>query len=228
MPHSKTIERAISVTFSRSFAAPVVTRPKTTSSAARPESAITIRSISSSFVVGEDATLFLGQHLLLLEARDDALEGGVEVHLRQRLVAAATGEDRGFVADVRELGAGEAARLPRDLTEVDVRSERLAARVYGENRGAAGEVGRRHEQLAVEAAGTEERGVEILDAVRRAHHDDLLRAFEAVQLDEQLVERLILLAIETAAGALRADGVELIDEDDRGRVLARLAEELAD
>jgi hypothetical protein len=50
MPHSNTIERAISVTFSRSFAAPFVTRPKTTSSAARPARATTIRSTSSSFV----------------------------------------------------------------------------------------------------------------------------------------------------------------------------------
>ena len=84
------------------------------------------------------------------------------------------------------------------------------------------------EHLAVEAAGAQQRRVEILDAVRRAHHDDLLGAFEAVQLDEQLVERLILLAVEAVAGALRADGVELVDEDDRGRVLARLGEELAD
>ena len=37
-----------------------------------------------------------------------------------------------------------------------------------------------------------------------------------------------MLAVEAAAGACRADGVELVDEDDRGRVLARLFEELAD
>ena len=54
------------------------------------------------------------------------------------------------------------------------------------------------------------------------------RLVEAVQLDEQLVERLVLLAVEAAAGARRADGVELVDEDDRRRVLARLGEELAD
>src|SRR5207248_8158095 len=58
--------------------------------------------------------------------------------------------------------------------------------------------------------------------------DDLLGAFEAVELDEQLVERLILLAVEAVAGALRADRVELVDEHDRRRVLARLGEELAD
>jgi hypothetical protein len=50
MPHSNTIERAICVAFSRSLAAPFVTRPKTTCSAARPASAIFIMSTSSSFV----------------------------------------------------------------------------------------------------------------------------------------------------------------------------------
>ena len=90
------------------------------------------------------------------------------------------------------------------------------------------EVGRRDEHLPVEAAGTEQRRVEVLEAVRGAHHDHLGRLVEAVQLDEQLVQRLVVLAVEAAAGACGADGVELVDEDDRGRVLARLFEELAD
>ena len=50
MPHSKTIERAICVTFSRSFAAPFVTRPKTSCSAALPASATIMKSSSSSRV----------------------------------------------------------------------------------------------------------------------------------------------------------------------------------
>ena len=51
---------------------------------------------------------------------------------------------------------------------------------------------------------------------------------EPVQLDEQLVERLVLLAVEPVAGARCADRVELVDEHDRRRVLARLVEELPD
>ena len=106
--------------------------------------------------------------------------------------------------------------------------ERLAARVHAQDLLAAGEVGRRDHHLPVEAAGTEQRGVEVLEAVRGAHHDHLGRLVEAVQLDEQLVQGLVVLAVEAAAGAGGADRVELVDEDDRGRVLARLFEELAD
>src|SRR5581483_6907189 len=39
---------------------------------------------------------------------------------------------------------------------------------------------------------------------------------------------LVLLAVEPVPGTRLADGVELVDEHDRGRVLPRLLEELAD
>ena len=97
-----------------------------------------------------------------------------------------------------------------------------------QDRLAADQIGRRDQHLAVEAAGPEECGVEILEPVRGAHHDHLGRLVEAVELDEQLVQGLVVLAVEAAARAGRADGVELVDEDDRGRVPARLFEELAD
>ena len=79
--------------------------------------------------------------------------------------------------------------------------ERLAARVHAQDLLAAVEVGRRDEHLPVEAARAQQRRVEILEPVRGAHHDHLGRLVEAVQLDEQLVESLVVLAVEAAAGA---------------------------
>ena len=179
-------------------------------------------------VVGEDPLLLLGDDLALLEAGDDALHRGVEVAVVDLLQLLAAGEDGGLVRDVREVGAGEARGRAGDGLEVDVGASGLPLHVHAEDRDAAGEVGRPDEHLPVEAAGAEQRRIEVLEPVRGAHDDDLLGRAEAVQLDEQLVERLVLLAVEAVAGARRADGVELVDEDDRGRVLARLGEELAD
>src|SRR2546430_11794086 len=99
--------------------------------------------------------------------------------------------------------------------------------MHFEDRDSAPEVRRRHEHLAVEAARAQQRLVEILKAIRRAHDNDLLRIFEAVEFDEKLVQRLILFAVETMARALRADRAELVAEDDRGRLLARLLHKLA-
>jgi hypothetical protein len=88
-------------------------------------------------------------------------------------------------------------------------------------------VGRRDEDLAVEAPRAQQRRVELLEQVRGGHDDDAVGAVEAVHLDQQLVERLLTLAGDVRA-ALAPDGVELVDEDDRGGMLAGLAEQAAD
>ncbi len=182
----------------------------------------------SGLVVGEDPLLLLGDDAPLLEAGDDALHRALEVLHQDRRPLLAAGEDRGLVAEVGQVGAREAGGLARDHREHDLGGERLAARVHQEDLLAALEVGRRDEHLPVEAAGAEERGIEVLEPVRGAHDDHLRTLVEPVELDEQLVQRLVVLAVEAAALPCGADGVELVDEDDRGRVLARLFEQLAD
>ena len=151
---------------------------------------------------------------------------GVEVALRQRDALAAGAADGRLVAEVRELGAAQPARLAREDAEIDV-VDRLVAGVDVEDREAARDVGRRDEDLTVEAAGPQERGIELVEQVRRGHDDDAVAGREAVHLDEQLVQRLLALGVVVAA-APAADGVELVDEDDRGRGLARLVEQPPD
>ena len=53
---------------------------------------------------------------------------------------------------------------------------------------------------------------------------------EAVHLDEQLVEGLLALVVAAAhaGAAVAADGVDLVHEDDRGRVGLGLLEQVAD
>src|SRR5215207_10135965 len=87
------------------------------------------------------------------------------------LAVLAPREDRGLIADVGEVGAGHAARLARHGLHVHVVGERLAARVDREDVAAALEVRRRHKDLAVEAAGPQQRRVELLEQVRGGDHD---------------------------------------------------------
>ena len=157
---------------------------------------------------------------------DDPLERTVEVLHLDHGAAPARRPDRRLVADVGQVGAGEAARLRGDELEVD-HAERLVAGVHLEHADAALDSGRRDEHLAVEAARAQERRVELLEQVGRRDHDDASARGEAVHLDQQLVERLVLLAGDVHA-AVTADGVELVDEDDRRLVLARLGEQPPD
>ena len=90
-------------------------------------------------------------------------------------------------------------------------------------------IGAIDEDLAVEAAGAQQRGVEHLRPVGGRQQDHAGRGIEAVEFHQQLVERLLLLVVAAerigAAGA--AERVEFVDEDDRRRLLSRLLEQVA-
>ena len=91
------------------------------------------------------------------------------------------------------------------------------------------QVGPLDRDLPVEAARPQQRRVEDVGAVRRGDEDDAALDVEAVHLDQQLVQRLLALVVAAAEtrAAVPADGVDLVDEDDRGRVRLGLLEQVA-
>ena len=86
------------------------------------------------------------------------------------------------------------------------------------------------DDLPVEPAGTHQGRIQDIRAVGRGDHDDALVRAEAVHLDEQLVEGLLpfVMPAAEARAALTADRVDFIDEDDAGRALFRLVEQIPD
>ena len=100
----------------------------------------------------------------------------------------------------------------------------------GEDAFAALHVGTVDDDAAIEAAGAQQRRVEHVGTVGRGDEDDAFVRLEAVHLDEQLIQRLLALVVTAAeaGAAMTADGVDLVDEDDAGRVLLALLEQIAD
>ena len=146
-----------------------------------------------------------------------------------QLAVLAGGQQRGLVEHVGQVGAGEARRTTGDAHQVDARRHRLAARVHLEDLVAAGEVGGVDADLPVEAARAQQRRVEDVGTVGGRDQDDPAAHVEAVHLDEQLVEGLLALVVAAAhaGAAVPADGVDLVDEDDRRGVLLGLLEQVA-
>ena len=157
----------------------------------------------SRLVPGDDLLLVVGDDLPRLEPRDNALERVVEVRLHDELALSAAREDRGLVREVCEVGAGEARAVAGHPFQVHVLAQRLGGGVHLEDLDASLPVGRRHEDLAVEAAGTKERLVELLQEVRGGHHDDVVLRVEAVHLDQQLIQGLVALAGDVRAARRR-------------------------
>ncbi len=66
-------------------------------------------------------------------AEEDLVHRRREIALRERVGAAAHGDERGLVAEVRQIGAAEARRGAREVRERHVRPERLVARVHAQD-----------------------------------------------------------------------------------------------
>src|SRR6202161_346910 len=181
-------------------------------------------------VVGRDQALFLAHHArLLLGAGDHAHDPLLELFLADLALARARRQQRRLVDQVRQVRAGEARRLPGERVDVDHLRQRLSARVDLEDLRAPLAVGPVDGDLAVEAAGAQQRRVEDVGAVGRRDHDDVVLRLEAVHLDEQLVERLLALVVTAAKtrATVAPDGVDLVHEDDARAVLLGLLEQVA-
>ena len=163
-----------------------------------------------------------------LRPGDVAHDSIVELGLGDQGSPAAGGEQRRFVDDVGEVGAGEAGSPGGQRVEVHLTGQWLALGVQVEDLPAPGAERGVDGDLAVEAAGAQERGVEDVGPVGGRDDDHAVGGLEAVHLDQQLVERLLALVVAAAdaRAAVPADRVDLVDEDDRRRPLLGLAEEI--
>ena len=135
------------------------------------------------------------------------------------------------LSTLRQVGAGEAGGAPGDghagrrpgrsacPSACTLRISRRPCR--------SGAVDR---DLPVEAARAQQRRVEDVGPVGGGDQDDAALDVEAVHLDEQLVQGLLALVVAAAEAraAVPADGVDLVDEDDRRGVRLGLLEQVAD
>ena len=174
------------------------------------------------FVIGGQLFFVLGHHHRApLGAHHDLVLGLLELAHRDRTFAAASGHQRGFVDEVGEIGTGEAGRAARDDLGIDIRRQRHLAHVHFKDLLATDHIRVGHDDLAVEAAGPQQRRVEHIRPVGGGDQDHSLVRLETIHLDQQLVQRLFALVIAAAqpGAAVAANGVDFVDEDDAGRIL---------
>ena len=142
------------------------------------------------FVAGDKALVLVADDMaLLFRPHLHALNRVVQVAHGDLLLALARAENRGLVHNVFQIRAREIRRALGDVRQIDVIRQRLLLRVDAQNRLAAAHVGVADGDLPVKPAGTQQRRVENILAVRRRQHDHALVHREAIHLDETLVER---------------------------------------
>ena len=105
--------------------------------------------------------------------------------------------------------------------------DRLAARVDLEDLPPPFTPGLADVDEPVEPARAEQGRVDDVGPVGRAHHDHVLEFFEPVHLGQDLVEHGLDHVRPRVRAPRRREGVEFVEEDDRGRDLPGLLEDLA-
>ena len=150
------------------------------------------------------------------------LSDGIDVVLVTDLGLAEPQRDHASLdTDGLELGAAELVRGPGQLGPVDVAVDLHLAGVDPQDLGAALLVRQRELDLAIEPAGAQQGRVQHVDPVRGRQDLDPVVRREAVHLVEQLQHRPLHLPVPGLfrVEALGAHRVELVDEDDRRRLL---------
>src|SRR5688572_26544263 len=91
-------------------------------------------------------------------------------------------------------------------------------------------IGTGHDNSTVKAAWPQQRRIEYIRTVGGCDENDTFVGFEAVHLDQQLIQCLFALVMTaTEAGAtMTSHGIDLIDKDDARRILLSLFEKIAD
>ena len=164
------------------------------------------------------------------QPRDHALDCIVEVGHRDGVGAAARRQQRSFVDEIGQIGAGESGRQGRDRLGIYAGRKLHLRHVHFQNCAASLLVGAIDQHLAVEAAGAQQRRIEDFGPVGGGENDEARTRIETVEFDQELVERLLLLVVPPgkrpdAAGA--AQRIQLVNEDDGGRSLVSLLKQVA-
>ena len=135
-----------------------------------------------------------------------------------------------FVKQVAQIGTGKARCLLGDDVEIDILAEGLAFGMDVEDSPAAAQIRTVDRDLPVKTTGTQQGRVEDIRTVGRSNGDDAFVGPEAIHFDQELIQRLFpfVVAAAKAGATLTADGVDFVDEDDAGRILLGLSEQITD
>ena len=183
------------------------------------------------FMVGNDPALLLAHDaVLLLLADQDLFNRDEQVLLGDVFALVLDGIDRRLVNHIGKIGADRPACCERNFLEVDGLVHPDVLGVNLQDRLTSLQVRALHDDPSVKAAGTKECLIQDLRAVRCAQDQDSLGRVKPVHLREELVQGLFSFFIASAVLRVTAsaDRIDLINENNAGRVFRCFAEKVPD
>src|SRR4051812_4960754 len=101
--------------------------------------------------------------------------------------------------------------------------------MYGQDAFAPFHIGTVDHHAAIKAARAQQRRIEHIGTVGGGHQNNTIIRLKAVHLYQQLIERLLtfIVAAAQASAAMTAYCVDLVDEDNAGRILLALLKKIS-
>jgi hypothetical protein len=184
------------------------------------------------FVVGYDFSLAgIEESVSLLEAGDDPFHGIAEIRHRHCFGPSPGRKQRCLVDEIGQVGPGKAGRQRGHLLRIDIGCGFHFLQVNLEDIDPAFLVGAVNQDLAVKPPCPQQRRIENLGTVGCGQYDQPGARIEAIEFDQQLVQRLLLLVVasrERSNAARTTEGIYLVDENNGRRLLVRLLKQVAD
>src|SRR5208282_4984898 len=178
-------------------------------------------------------SLLLVHHsALFLRTRNHPFDGSLEI-IQRNCRGLVPGSEQGrFIHGIRQISAAEASCHPGGPLQVKVCRQLYVLTMNLQDLHSSNEIWIANGDLAVKAARAQKCWVEHLRTVGSSHDDHWGAGvgFETVNLGQQLVESLLTLVVAAQAHCTSpalADGINLVNENDRRSCLPRLLEQVS-
>ena len=185
----------------------------------------------TSLVVGGSNALLLFNLPALLGATPAHLVAGLfEVHHLNDIFVCHGGNDGCFVDQCRQICAAEAWCGACNLVQVDIWSKLYLLGMDAKDLPPTHYIRRADANHAVKSTRARQGRVKHIGSIGCSNDDDLIGGLEAIHLNQDGVEGLLAFIMTTgreSTAAASANGIDFIQEDDAGRILFRLLEQIA-
>src|SRR6266853_1922376 len=162
-------------------------------------------------------------------SHQDFVLGHFEVGHQDEFAILARRPQSGFVGQAFEIGAGESRRAPRDDREIHIVRNWLFPCMHAKNLFAALYVWSSYNYAAIKSSRTQQCWIEHVWPVSSGDQDDALVRFESIHFHQQGIQGLFAFVVATAqsGAAVPSDRVNFVNENDAGRILLALFEQIA-
>ena len=182
-------------------------------------------------MVGRHFLLFFSDHHgAPFSTHQDLVLGALNILAVDFVLIGTCRQQSRLIDQIFQIGSREPGRTLSNDFQIDIFGQGNLAGMYLQDLGPATNIRKRHNHLAIETSGTQQRRIKNIRTVGGSNQDDPLVRFKTIHLNQQLVKSLFTLIVTAphTSATMTTDGIYFIDEYDTGSVFLSLHKKITD